>query len=108
MMKLDLTLKDVNRSENTVILLIRHVPPEKPEVRLPADWMRKPVVAVANNWAQVQKVDNGKYLFAVGKETFDDEIKMSLVDGKIMSGSINKSNRNHRARMRGCRSDHWW
>jgi hypothetical protein len=33
MMKFDLTLKDVNRSENTVILLICHVPPEKPCAR---------------------------------------------------------------------------
>jgi hypothetical protein len=85
----DLTFKAVNRSENTATLLIRHVPPEKPEVRLPADWMRKPVADTANNWVQVQKVDNGKYLAAVGKETFDVEIKMSLTDGKILAGSIN-------------------
>ena len=34
-------------------------------------------------------MDNGKYLAAVGKETFDVEIKMSLTDGKILAGSIN-------------------
>ncbi len=84
----DLNLKDVNRSENTVLILIHHVPPEKPEVQLPADWMRKPVADTANNWVQVQKMENGKYLAAVGKETFDVQIKISLTDGKILSGNI--------------------
>jgi len=84
----DFLLKDVNRSENTVTLLIRHVPPEKPEVRLPADWMRKPVANTANNWVQVQKIQNGNYLAAAGKETFDVEIKMSLTDGKILSATL--------------------
>jgi hypothetical protein len=71
-----------------VIILIRHVPPEKPEVQLSADWMRKPVADMANNWVQVQKMENGKYLAAVGKETFDVEIKTSLTEGKILSGNI--------------------
>jgi hypothetical protein len=84
----DLSLKDVNRSENTVILVIHHVPPEKPEVQLPADWMRKPVADTGNNWVQVQKMENGKYFAAVGNETFDVEIKTSLTDGKILAGKI--------------------
>jgi len=84
----DLSLEDVNQSENTVIVLIHHVPPEKPEVQLPADWMRKPVADTANNWVQVQKMEGGKYFAAVGKETFDVEIKTSLTDGKILSGKI--------------------
>ncbi len=84
----DLSLKEVNQSENTVIILIHHVPPEKPEVQFPADWMREPVADTANNWVQVQKMENGKYLAAVGKETFDVEIKTNLADGKILSGNI--------------------
>jgi hypothetical protein len=84
----DLTLKDVNRSDNTATLIVRHVPPEKPEIKLPADWMRKPVADTANNWVQVQRSKDGKYLAAVGKETFDVEIKLSLADGKILSGSL--------------------
>jgi hypothetical protein len=71
-----------------VIVLIRHVPPENPEIRLPAEWMRKPVAGAPNNWVQIQKTKDGKYLAAVGKETFDGEIKLSLVDGKIVSASI--------------------
>ena len=64
------------------------MPPEKTRVKLPADWMHKPVADTANNWVQVKKVKDGKYLAAVGKETFDVEIKLSLTDGKIFSASM--------------------
>jgi hypothetical protein len=84
----DLTLKDVNRRGNTATLVVRHVPPEKIEIRLPADWMRKPVADTANNWVQVQRTKSGKYLAGVGKETFDVEAKLGLADGKILSGSM--------------------
>ena len=60
----------------------------KPEIKLPAEWMRKPVANAANNWVQVQSVNDNKYLAAVGLETFDVEIKLSVSDGKILSGSI--------------------
>lgn len=84
----DLSLKDVDRSRNTATILIRHLPPEKPEVKFPADWMRKPVADTPNNWVQVQRTKDGKYVAAVGKETFDVEMKLSLADGKILSGSL--------------------
>jgi hypothetical protein len=84
----DLTLKDVNRPDSTATLVVRHVPPEKPEIRLPADWMRKPVAVTANNCVQARTTKSGKYLAAVGKETFDVETKLSLADGKILSGSM--------------------
>jgi hypothetical protein len=84
----DFTFKDVNRSENIATLIVRHVPPDNPGVRIPADWMRKPVAATPNNWVQVQRTKNGKYLAAVGEETFDVEMKLSLIDGKILSGRI--------------------
>jgi hypothetical protein len=84
----DFTIKEVKRSNTTATLFIRHVPPQNPAIKLPAEWMRKPVADTANNWVQVQKMDNGKYLAAVGKENFDVEIKLSLTDGKILSGHI--------------------
>jgi hypothetical protein len=84
----DFTLKDVNQSDKTATLLIRHVPPEKSRIKLPADWMQKPVAGAANNWVQVQKTKDGKYSAAVGKETFDVEIKLSLTDGKILSATM--------------------
>lgn len=86
----DITLKEVNQAKNTATLLARHVPPEKPEVRLPAEWMHKPVADTANNWVLVQKrgKDKDKYLAAVGKEIFNDEIVLSLTDGKILSATM--------------------
>ncbi len=84
----DMTLKSVSPSDKTAVLLVRHVPPEKPEVRLPAGWMREPVAGTPNNWVEVKKGQNGSYIAAVGKETFDVTMRVSLVDGKILSGSI--------------------
>jgi hypothetical protein len=81
---LDFTLKEINQSEKTAALLARHVPPEKPRITMPADWMQKPVADTANNWVKVQKIGENKYLAAAGKETFDVEIKISLDDGKIL------------------------
>lgn len=50
--------------------------------------MRTPVAPTPNNWVAVEKADSGKYTAEVGKETFDVELKVSLVDGKILSGTI--------------------
>jgi hypothetical protein len=84
----DFTLKQIDRTANTAILLVRHVPPEKPQIKLPADWMQNPVTDAPNNWVQVQVRPGGKFLAAVGKETFDVAIQVSLLDGKILSGTI--------------------
>jgi len=84
----DLTLKAVNTADNTAVLVVRHVPPEKPAIKFPADWMRKPVADTPNNWVQVRREKDGKYLAGVGKEIVDVEIKVSLTDGKIVSGSM--------------------
>jgi hypothetical protein len=84
----DFTLKDVNQTSQTATILIRHVPPEKPEIKLPAEWMHNPAADTPNNWIEVKKTGEGKYVAAVGKETFDVEIKLSLADGRILSGTI--------------------
>ena len=83
----DITLTDVDRSNEVATLLVKHIPPEQPAVHLPADWMREPVADTKNNWVDVQKRD-GKFVAAVGKETFDVRMKVSLADGKILSGTI--------------------
>jgi hypothetical protein len=84
----DLTLKDVNQADKVAILLVRHVPPEKPEIKIPVEWMRPPVADTPNNWVEVEKRPAGKYLAEVGKETFDVQIKVSLANGKILSATI--------------------
>lgn len=84
----DFTLKAVNPTAKTATLLVRHVPPANPQIKIPTEWMRKPVADTANNWVEIQKRSNGKFLAAVGKETFDVTIEVSLADGKILSGTI--------------------
>ena len=78
----DLTLKDVNAATQIATLLVKHVPPAQPDVKLPAPWMQVPVADTPNNWIDVKKNAAGKYVAEVGKETFDVEIKLSLKDGK--------------------------
>lgn len=83
----DMTLEDFDRSHQVATLLVRHVPPEEPAVHLPAAWMREPVADTKNNWMNVAK-RGGKFIAEVGKETFDVRMKVSLVDGRILSGTI--------------------
>lgn len=83
----DITLTEVDRADQVATLLVKHVPPEQPSVHLPVEWMREPVADTKNNWVDVQKRD-GKFVAAVGKETFDVRMKVSLADGKILSGTI--------------------
>jgi hypothetical protein len=84
----DYTLKDVNRANDTATLVVRHVAPEIPDVKLPAEWMRKPVAGTPNNEVVVRKTGEGTYLTAVGKTTQTDEIVLSLSDGKILSATL--------------------
>jgi len=83
----DITLTGVDQAGKIATLLVKHVPPKRPEVRLPAAWMNEAVADTPNNWVQVSKSD-GKYTAMVGKETFDVQLKVSLVDGKILSGTL--------------------
>jgi len=84
----DMVLGDVSTSGGTRELTVRHVPPERPKIKIPADWMRPPVVDVPNNWVQVIKLGEGRYAAAIGKETFDAQIRLSLANGRIVSASL--------------------
>jgi hypothetical protein len=84
----DLTLRNVDATTQTATLLVKHVPPAQPTVKVPAPWMQAPVADTPNNWVEVQKNTAGKYVAEVGKETFDVEIKLSLKDGKILSATL--------------------
>ena len=84
----DITLAEVNAHAGTAKLLVRHLPPSKPQVGIPAKWMEASVADTANNWVQVSKTDSGKYLGEVGKETFDVEITVSLADGKMLTATM--------------------
>jgi hypothetical protein len=84
----DMTLKSVDAAAGTAVLAVRHVPPEKTAVQLKAAWMQTPVGDAPNNWVGVQKTQDGKISAAVGQETFTVELKVSLVDGKILSANM--------------------
>jgi hypothetical protein len=80
-------LTKIDNENHTAALIVRHVPPEKPQVKLPAEWMQKPVADTPNNWVEVAK-QNGKYVAEVGKETFEVKILVDLTDGKILTAGL--------------------
>ena len=135
----DITLKDFDQARQVATVVIRHVPSQKPEIKIPADWMRAPVEDTPNNWVQVSRNDSYKiavatvvgigllllfllllkwnsrrrwivraafflvagllilfasavpyfhYMAMVGQETFDCEIKVNLISGKILSATM--------------------
>lgn len=90
----DISLTGLDKPGKVATVVVRHVVPAQPQIKLPADWMRAPVSDAPNNWVQVSKnyaskSDADKYVASVGKETFDVELKVSLADGKIISGTLN-------------------
>ena len=83
----DITLTAVNTVTDTATLLIKHVPPPAPKIRLPADWMLTPVAETPNNWVQVRKTATG-FAASVGKETFDVTLNVDRSNGKILSARM--------------------
>ena len=84
----DMTWKSTDSTGHTAELEIRHVPPTKSMVTLPAAWMQAPVGDKPNNWVSVQKGQDGKLQASVGEETFDVHLTVSLADGKILAGTM--------------------
>ena len=83
----DVTLKAVDRTGQTVTLLVRHVPPKRPLLKFPALWMSARVGETENNHAGIRR-NAGGFTAWVGKETFDVEMTISRVDGSILSGTL--------------------
>ncbi len=84
----DLNLQSIDPVKQTAVVVVHHVPPVKPNLQLPADWMQAPVADTANNWVEVTKSKDGKFEAGVGKETFDVTLTVSTVDGKILSATM--------------------
>jgi hypothetical protein len=83
----EMAVGDVDRVSGVSVLLVKHVPPATPQVRLTAEWMRVPVADTANNWVMVSKTRNG-YTASVGKETFDVELRVAIADGRLLSATL--------------------
>ncbi len=84
----DLTLRAIDSAKKTAALVVRHVPPPHPNLQLPAAWMQAPVADTPNNWAQVSRTKEGNFEAGVGKETFNDSITVSTIDGRILSAAM--------------------
>jgi hypothetical protein len=81
-------LQSIDPAKQVATLVVRHVPPENPQLKLPARWMNAPVGTSQNNWVQVEKRADGKFVAGVGSETFDVEIKLGLDTGRILSATM--------------------
>jgi hypothetical protein len=84
----DVTLQSIDQTAQTAMLLVRHVPPAQPQIKLPAAWMNERVGNTANNWVQVEKGSDGKFVAGIGQETFNVEIKIALATGRILSATM--------------------
>lgn len=84
----DMVLKSVDEAAGTAVLEVRHVPPAKQHVKLPAEWMKTPLGDRPNNWIGVTKEQDGTYTAAVGEENFVVDITLSTADGKILSATM--------------------
>ncbi len=87
----EISIKSIDRKRHYESILVRHVPPPTLHLALAADWMKTPIDKAPNNWVEVVKAPNGKYMASVGKETFDVEMKVSLDDGRILSAKEDNS-----------------
>ncbi len=83
----DITLDAIDEANQIATLVVRHVPPKRSLVKLPAAWMVERVGDTENNWVSVRR-SAGNYIAAIGKETFDVQLKISLEDGVILSGTL--------------------
>jgi hypothetical protein len=84
----DVTLVGLNAADRVATLLVRHVVPAQPKIRIPVEWMRAPVADTPNNWVEVQKLPDGTYRAQVGAELFDAIIRISLADGRILGATL--------------------
>jgi hypothetical protein len=82
----DITLTAVDAA-HVATLLIKHVPPSVPKIRLPADWMHARVAETPNNWVLVRKTATG-FAASVGQETFDVTLNVDISNGKIVSARM--------------------
>lgn len=85
----DVALTEVDRSAESATVVVRHVPPAQPQIKIPAEWMRPAVADTPNNWVQISQAGPGKFSAQIGKETFAATIKLSLTDGRIVSATLN-------------------
>lgn len=80
-------LTAVDTTAGTATVVVKHVPPAAPTIRLPAEWMRVPVADTPNNFVQVRRTTDG-YRASVGKETFDVTLHVRVADGMLVGATM--------------------
>ena len=83
-----LSIEALDRAKDTATLVVNHVPPDRAYVRTPVEWMRTPLGDRPNNWIQVTKAGDTRYIASVGVETFDVRVVVSMATGKILSAEM--------------------
>jgi hypothetical protein len=83
-----LSIEGIDRAKNTITLVVNHVPPDRTYVRTPVAWMRDPLGTRPNNWIQVTKASDMRFVASVGVETFDVRVVVNLATGKILSAEM--------------------
>lgn len=85
----DILVKSIDQAAHRATLVVKHVPPADPQIKLSADWMHEPLNPMyRNNWVQIIKNDDGTYDAGVGQETFEAKITISTQSGRIISASL--------------------
>jgi hypothetical protein len=84
----EVTLQSIDPATQIATLVIRHIPPAQPQIKLPAPWMSDHVGNSPNNWVQVEKTSDGKYIAGVGQETFEVRIRIAVATGRIVSATL--------------------
>lgn len=84
----DVTLADLNEKARYAVVVVKHVAPTQPQIKLAADWMHVPVADTPNNWVEITKMADGKFAAEIGRETFEAQIKVGLEDGRILGADL--------------------
>lgn len=105
---IDFELALTHTDNTSATLNVRHVPPERSSIRLPAEWMHERINPQRpNNWVQVQRAQDsaapgadadggadagagaaGRFVAAAGHETFDVVIVVDRLSGAITSATM--------------------
>ena len=78
----DISMLAIHEKEKTAEVLVRHVPPQRLSLQLPASWMSS---GATPNWVEIESTPNGRFRGRAGVESFDVTLTLSLVDGRLLS-----------------------
>jgi hypothetical protein len=84
----DITLVSVDEERHVAKLVVKHVSPAQPQIKIPAEWMNEPVGSLKNNWVQIQTTQDRGFLGEIGQESFEADIELAMPSGRILSATL--------------------